>query len=264
MNPEGIVQEHAPYTNTLHQGLTGNALKLIAIVTMLVDHMAAAFVPSGTPLYIVMRTIGRTAAPIMFYFIAEGYRRTNNVNLYTLRLALFAIISYIPFIYYKTGELPGQSNALTLNVIYTLFLGLLAIRARNEIPNMFLKCAVIAFLFLFSVFGDWSFTALLLILVFDYFRGDFKKQAFAYCAVILVTLLPMLTHPFYTAMTGGTMDMNYFLSNIFRVGQFIPIILLAFYNGQKGAGGKAVQWSFYIFYPAHLLLIGLIRSFIVA
>jgi len=173
-----------PDSNNLHpHGLSGNSLKLIAIVAMFIDHAAIAFVPLGTPLYILMRAIGRTAAPIMFFFIAEGYHHTHNINLYTLRLALFALISYLPFIYFRTGALPNANNFLNLNVIYTLFLGLLAVRARHEIKNTYIKWMAIALLLLVSVFGDWSFTAVLLILVFDFFRGNFKQQRILYCHI---------------------------------------------------------------------------------
>ncbi|MDR1194075.1 MAG: conjugal transfer protein TraX [Peptococcaceae bacterium] len=243
--------------------LTATALKTIAIVAMLIDHVAYVFLPETSVLCIIMRLIGRVTAPIMFYFVAEGYRKTRHFGRYATRLGIFAAISYIPFVYCHSGALPNAQNWAELNVIYTLFLGLLALRARHEIKSPLIRWAVIGGLILLSVPGDWSYYGILFILVFDHYYGDFRQQAFAYCLITLLMLSPLFTvlasslifhlYPF---------NVEYYLPGLAQLGMFIPIFLLKFYGGQKGGGGQLAKWGFYVFYPAHLLVLALIRDFL--
>ena len=86
-------------------GMSSFALKTIAIIAMLIDHIAWAFVPTGTILGQIMHIIGRITAPIMCYFIAEGYYHTHNMKKYALRLAIFALISHIAYNYFMTGKI---------------------------------------------------------------------------------------------------------------------------------------------------------------
>lgn len=249
-------------------GLSASTLKYIAIAAMLIDHVAAGFLPDGysTPLGVVMHFIGRITGPTMFFFIAEGYHHTRNANRYTLRLGLFAIISYLPFVWFATGSpLPGSlDDALALNVIYTLFLGLLCLRARHEIANPVLRWVLIGVMMILSGFGDWGFIGIACIMMFDAFRGDFNKQAFGYCIITLMQIMPALTSVSLVSLSGS-MPADQLLSYVAYItimcGMFLPIILLKFYNGRPG-GSKASKWVFYIFYPAHLLLICAVRDWL--
>lgn len=241
-------------------GLSADALKLIAIIAMVVDHAAGAFIPMYYSTWgIILHCIGRITGPIMFYFIAEGYHRTRNANRYTLRLAIFALVSYLPFIYLRTGALPTSQNFYSLNVIYTLLLGLLAVRARHEIQNAALRILALAAILFFSQIGDWGYLAIVFILLFDVFRGNFKFQAAAYTAVALTQILPYFFDVFRNVVLEQQSFAIYqqrFGYSVVMCGLFLPLGLLALYNGQKGGLGRAGKWLFYIFYPAHMLLIG--------
>jgi len=246
------------------KGMTTNVLKYIAIIAMLIDHIAYAFVPYGYPLSIVMHFIGRITGPIMFYFVVEGYHRTRSVNKYTARLAIFALISYFPFIYFKTGGILLNINFMKLNVIYTILLGLLAIRVRRELKNPVLKTLLILCLVILCIPADWGTWGIIIIIVFDYFYGNFRNQAFGYCMIILfeVGVLNMLTGPFFSLVYEQSfrIDLEYYRYSVEDIGMFIPIILLGFYNGKKGGNGNISKWFFYIFYPLHLLIIGLLQN----
>lgn len=245
------------------QGISSNALKMIAIIAMLIDHCAAAFNIENMMLYSLMRFIGRITAPIMFYMIVEGYHHTRNVNKYTLRLGVFAIISYIPYIYFCSGALPNLDNFLVLNVIYTLFLGLCAIRARNEITNPVPKWTVFSVILILSIPGDRSYMAIIYILAFDYFRGDFKRQAFTYCMITLCSVFSGFSSIIENLIYfREPIDMSILLMNLSSLGKFIPILLLNLYKGNKGNGGFIVKWGFYIFYPLHLFIIGIVKSYL--
>ena len=100
--------------------LSSNAIKLIAIAAMTVDHIAWAVFP-GYPkefLPLLMHLIGRITCPIMCYCIAEGYHYTRNIRKYTARLFVFALIShfcdwrsFIPFYY---GGVRNQTSVIRM------------------------------------------------------------------------------------------------------------------------------------------------------
>lgn len=250
-------------TSPTHRiGLTSNALKTIAIVAMLIDHLAITFVPYGTLLWIIMRFIGRFTAPIMFYQSVEGYHHTRNANRYTLRLASFAVISYIPYLYFAFGALPNADNFYNLNVIFTILLGTLAVRARNELKNPVLKIVTILPLLMLSVIGDLAYMCVIMMLTMDYFYGNFKHQAFAYLLIImgLNGLLPLFLQPLIGLVYEKAFDFAAYWPMVIGFGLLIPIYLISAYNGRKGNSSGLSKWGFYIFYPLHLLILGLVKN----
>lgn len=244
--------------------LTINMLKYIAVAAMVIDHAAAAFVPHQSTLYIIMRCIGRITGPVMFFAAAEGYHHTKNINRYMARLAVFALISYLPFLYFLNGGILNIKNWLGLNIIYTIFIGVAAIRVRREIGNPVIKIILLVCLVIVGIPGDWGSTGVLMILTFDYFYGSFRYQAAAFCLIVLFKsgILSLVTQPFIGFLSTYRFNFNISGSTtyIISAGQFIPILLLYFYNNRKGRGGKFSKWFFYIFYPAHLIVLGFIRT----
>lgn len=241
-------------------GLNAWQLKLVAIVAMVIDHLAFAFVPDGTPLAVVMHFIGRITGPTMFYFAVEGYYHTHNLKRYLLRLAAFAGISYFPFLLFHAGGDVGSLNPLRLNVIYTILLGVLAVTVRHHVRNPVLKFLLILLLFTLGMLGDWAVYGVIIILVFDFYRGDFRNQAVGYALVTLlgVGVLRMWTSPVQSLIYFGefSLDKEVFWYYISECGMFLPLLLLRRYNGERGPSEGWRRWLFYLFYPAHLLLIG--------
>ena len=98
--------------NTKHS-LNRTQIKYIAITAMLMDHTAAFLLqpekyPALIVIYILMRTLGRIAAPVMFYFLTEGYRYTSSKFKYGLRLFCFGILSQIPYSLARYGDISLQ------------------------------------------------------------------------------------------------------------------------------------------------------------
>jgi hypothetical protein len=110
-----------------------DVLKLIAIISMIIDHVGAAFFPGIT----IFRTIGRIAFPIFAYQLAKGYKHTSNLNKYAGRLFLFALISYVPYIYFLGDGL--TPNPLALNVMFLLLAGIGALMLFDRAKSSFLK-----------------------------------------------------------------------------------------------------------------------------
>lgn len=230
-------------------GLSGNQIKWIAIAAMLIDHIAWGFVPFASVLGQVMHVIGRITAPTMCFFIAEGYYYTRSVKKYALRLGIFALVSQLPFAMFETGNPFSLSQ---FSVIYTLFLSLLAVWAWDKIENELLEVCAIAILCILSLHGDWMFFDIAFSLVFWKYRGNFKEQAcwFSVFAVVMVALSS------FSMLAMG----KHFYNQLFQAGVFLCLPILSLYNGKRG-GGKNSKWTFYVFYPLHLLILGLIKIF---
>ncbi len=115
-------------TTIKFKGLSTFWLKIIAIITMTIDHTAVCL---ETPYYTLMRGIGRIAFPIFCYLIVEGFFYTRCLWKYILRLFVFALISQIPFnlMLYKSPCYTGGY----LNVYFTLLIGLITIYLVNKL-----------------------------------------------------------------------------------------------------------------------------------
>ncbi|MFU0833207.1 MAG: Pilus assembly protein [Oscillospiraceae bacterium] len=234
--------------------LSANQIKWIAIVAMLIDHTAWAFVPTYSVLGQLMHVVGRITAPIMCFFIAEGYAYTHNFKRYAYRLALFALISQIPFTLFLTGQLRFVASGLfseSFNVIYTLFLSLMAIRVYDKIENPALRTLAVIGLCILSLPGDWMVFDILFTLVFWQYRGSFRRQAQAFSIVAVYMMFLMV---FIGSFAAG----RPIYSQLFQAGVFLSLPILSLYSGERG-GGRYSKWAFYIFYPAHLLVLGILK-----
>ena len=242
-------------------GLSANSLKMIAALAMLIDHIAWCFVAKYSVLGQAMHIIGRLTAPIMCFFIAEGFYYTKNVKKYLLRLGIFAVISWFPYVFMEKGTFPFYIYAgqLYLNpnqsVIYTLFLGLLTlVIIHSEKLKKPLKIPLLVIVIALSFFGDWPIFAVVWIVIFDAFRGNFRRQAefFAVSSVIILIL-------YY-----GIMQKAPIIEYFFQFGVLLALVPLYFYNGKRGKDGKKNwqfgKWFFYVFYPLHMLVLGILRN----
>lgn len=95
----------------------------------------------------------------------------------------------------------------------------------------------------------------------DFYYGDFRNQAFGYTLVVLfsVNTVSLLTGPVYDLLyLGGLSSPADYLLGVENLGMFLPLLLLRYYDGTRGTDRPWGKWLFYLFYPAHLLLLGLL------
>lgn len=242
--------------------LNSNQLKLIAIIAMTVDHIAWAMF-DGYPralLPLVMHIIGRLTCPIMCYFIAEGYHYTRNINKYTFRLFAFAFVSHFAYIFASNDFVDFKSfipfyydNFLNqTSVMWSLAWGLVMLRiADSKRIKSIYKVLLVILICIITLPSDWSCIAALCIMAIGTNRGNFCKQM---SWMIFYVALYSLVYFFAIDKAYGILQMGVVLS--------IPVI--AMYNGKRGKNpkiNKFMKWFFYIFYPAHLFVIGLINYF---
>lgn len=247
-------------------GITLNQLKYIAIVAMTLDHIAFAFVPSYSTLCGWMRFIGRLAGPIMFFAAVEGFRHTKNLNRYMLRLAAFALISWVPFLYFYYGGDLTAGSPLHPSVIFTIFLGVAAVRVQrsSKIQSMAVKVVLITGLVLLSVPADWGVIGVLIILTMDRFRVCFSVQMFAFSIILLfgLDIIELAVQPIMSLAYYGelSVDKNTWMAAIINAGAFLSIDLFSYYKGQHGRKTWFSKWFFYIYYPAHLMVLGALQA----
>ncbi len=239
------------------KGIDAFWLKIIAIIGMTSDHIGIIFgsnrfldgvMPLG--LKTALFAPGGLTFPIMAYLMIEGYQKTSNVKRYMKRLLVFALITQPFYMFAFSTQI--------LNVLFTLLLGLLALYLYDTAQKQAHFVWILIGLTLASVFCDWGIIGVLLIFGMRVVK-DAKKRA-AVPIVILSGAMVLLScvGAFLTYLFGGADNALEQLPGIaFFLGCLATIPLLWRYSGKLG---PRVKYLFYIYYPAHLLVLGVIRS----
>lgn len=218
--------------------LSGSALKVIAVLSMVADHCAYYLMEHGTLLYEVMRCFGRIAFPVFAFLIAEGFQHTRNRMKYFLQLLGFAVISEVPW--YLLNGADG-----THNVLFTLALGVMALAAfealkKDDILFWAVILSIAGFATWFGV--DYEWRGILMMVVF-YLFGNVSNPSFpSGRKAQIICSFPLMMH--------------YGI-----VGALLACLVIACYNGTRGfIHGQVVKYGFYAFYPVHLILLFYIIS----
>ena len=222
-------------------------LKLIALTAMIIDHTGAAFSFSYDTEW--MRIIGRLVFPIYAFLISEGCRNTRDMKKYLARLGIFALISEIPFDF-LFGNIAGYGEGkliwfypLHQNVFFTLFFGVLALylfeknRSKsdfihNPLPYLLSWLALMAAELLNTDYGGFG----VFIIIVLYHLKERSRQLLAILVFIIIMYLPMPRMIIGASLSFG---------------------LIYLYNGKRGPG---IKWFFYVMYPLHLSILGIVRA----
>ncbi|MBO5227985.1 MAG: hypothetical protein J6B39_03220, partial [Lachnospiraceae bacterium] len=237
------------------KSLNRTQLKFIAICAMVCDHVAWGFVEFWSPLGQVMHVIGRLTIPIMCFFVAEGFKKTSSVSGYIKRMMLFAVVAALPF-YLFFGEMYEYRQ----NIIFDLLLGLLLLAVlENKKFKLWQKIILSAGLFGISMaVGGWVIMPMLYILVFYYVK-DFKKQAAWVCGLtVLLQIFLIAAVELNRVLHFSKYDWPWY-DKLYFLGFMLPLILLKFYNGEKGKNIFG-RYFFYLFYPAHFLVLAGLKA----
>ena len=234
----------------LKAGLNSNQLKLIAITAMTVDHLIWTLFPGySTQWYVVLcHILGRLTAPIMWFFIAEGYHHTRSVKKYALRLFILAVISHFAYNFcFGIPLLPFQTGIFNqTGVVWSLAWGLVLLWIYDASGWKDWQKTLSLILVCFVTFPcDWSCIAAMALLFMGLNRGHFKAQM---QWMMVWSVVYALVYFFF-------IDKVYALIQLFTC---LCIPLLGLYNGQRGSW-KGMGKVFYAFYPVHLALLGILR-----
>lgn len=238
-------------------GFNGNQLKLFAIIAMTIDHLTCVIFPGYDHRWwvLLLHLIGRLTAPTMWFMVAEGFHYTRSIKKYTLRLFIFAIVSHfsynfafgIPFIPFQTTVFNQTSVmwALAWAVVFMY----LDDDSRHEFKlNAWQKTLALLLICIITFPSDWSCFPVLCTYWIHRNRGNLKKQIRGMELYLLM----------YTLVWIPCIDAVY---GILQLGVIIVWPFMANYNGQRGKW-KGMKWFFYLYYPLHLVFVGLLRLYL--
>lgn len=241
--------------NGVYPVLDRDSIKYMAMAAMLLNHIANVFLTSGTLLFEIFVDIGYFTAITMCYFLVEGYRYTHSRKKYKRRLLLFAVISQIPY----NLALSGDSVLVFtgFNMLFTLYLCFLIIETMDQMPSGPVKAVTLIFLILLTSVCDWALFAPVFTILFYLWSGSRKKMMGAYGIAAL-----LFFGANFASLQGIYPPLEALLYSLGAcVGILLSgVVILCFYSGeQRSHGGFWSKWFFYIFYPAHLLVLGVLR-----
>jgi len=198
-------------------------LKLLACIFMFIDHLGVMIFTDSD----IFRIVGRLSFPIFAFLMSEGYKYTKDIKKYLLRLLLFAIVLQIPY----TIAIGDK----TLNIFFTLFLGLFLILIDDKVKNILVKVILIVLMGYFAqwIGVDYGYYGVYLIYMFRKFKDNFMLLVIAFL--------------FLNISVINAYD--------FQVYSILSTVLIMTYDGKRGLNNLWVKYGFYIFYPTHILII---------
>lgn len=210
-------------------------LKIIAIITMTIDHIGAIMYPNID----IFRIIGRVSFPIFAFLLVEGFNHTSNKLKYFLRLILFAIITQPIYDY--------TFNNHELNILFTFSLSFLLLSSLEFIKKIISKYSKGIENYLYkTVF--YSLIYILFVLFSIILNVDY--QALGISLVFIFYLVPNL----YLSFLLYLLAVTFLATNTIQFYSLLSFIFIYMYNGEKG---KNIKYFFYLYYPLHLLILKL-------
>ena len=241
------------------KGISQEMLKLIACVTMLIDHIGATVVLrmlQSIPqqdmtlywTYYAMRIVGRIAFPIYCFLLVEGAAHTRSPKKYALRLFVGMLLAEIPFdlAFSYRGFVPFDWSSNS--VMVTLLLGFGMLMCMDRVRGVWKAAVALPFYIMAELLQtDYAGLGIAIIAVFALTRGLEREKL--WCAAGLCLVL----YPGARMNVGGVMvNLEWFAA--------LALIPIFCYNGRKLTGSKAAQWGFYLFYPVHLLILAILTE----
>jgi len=266
-------------------------LKVIAMATMLIDHIGYLFFPS----MMIFRTIGRIAFPIFAYLIGIGYDYTSSLKKYMLRLFIFALVTQIPYSYFNRNL---DFEPYHLNILFTLVFGLIFIYLINDSIKLFKSKISIVHLRIILNIGliigillineyvkfvgygrglEYGWYGIVLILIFYYFKERTLLLVMNYIVLtfvhayynVFITLAKRSQEmPFAYLMNNGQLISAYIFNNVktivhltsyfFQGRSLMALYFIKVFNQEKFFI-RLNPWMGYVFYPGHMTLLIFIR-----
>ncbi|MDU4379017.1 MAG: TraX family protein [Anaerococcus vaginalis] len=221
--------------------LNGAQMKYIAFISMFIDHFNKAIITPKlnyqqplVTISMIFDILGRIAFPIFAFMIVEGFYKTKSRFKYLRNLLIFAVISEIPYDMFQSKVF---INNRSQNIMWALALGLLTLmvvdKLKEKIKNKYI----------------WIFLSILIVAI-SAISATLLSFDYDYYSIIIIFILYL----FYDKRLVGSL-----LAYLVIIKEFYSILGFAtinFYNGEKG---KQNKWFNYLFYPVHLLILGICR-----
>ena len=227
-------------------------LKVAAIVGMTACHVGVLF-QDALPFaaHCACLALGGVTFPIMAFLVDEGYRHTSNVTRYAARLAVFALISQVPYgLFFDPVVLTTDAGTYQLpftgNVLFTLLLGLGLVVGYERMRRRWLYWPLVVAAVAGSVVLDWGVVGPVMVLMCHVLTGRERR--------VLPALLPVLATGLPALFGVAAGDLTCLPELLYEaVGGMAAIVLLSAYGGARG---RSLKWFFYAYYPLHIAVLG--------
>ena len=222
-------------------------LKLIAIITMTIDHIGVVF---GTPFYNLLRAVGRLSFPIFAFLLTEGYIHTKSFSKYFLRLLVLAVISEIiyDYVFYERFIYLGANN-----IFFTLALGLFTLFLLDKsrcLVKRYFKDKIDLIIIL-------PITYLLIVVIMGLI-AEFLSFSYGMLGILIISFFYLFKNNFLLMVISVSIS-TLILGEPMQYFSLFSLILIYFYNKKLG---KKCKVFFYLYYPLHILVLGVIRMLI--
>ena len=241
--------------NRVRLETTSMSLHIMAMVFMLCDHLWGTIIPGSD----LLTCIGRISFPIFAFLIVEGYFHTRNLKKYVLRILLFALVSEIPFNLAMGSSIsyPVHQNVLWT---YLIAIGLIYLNEKVSEKGLLIRALVgcltviMGFVLGLLTMVDFYHAGVLTVVTFYFFR---QKKWWSYIGQFVCLWY------INTELLGGLgYEISIFGETYFFLRQGLALLALIpiwLYKGRQGYHSKALQYTYYAFYPVHLLILGMIK-----
>ena len=234
------MENSVPAGNTRF-GLTGNALKIIAAISMLIDHIGYLLLPQ----FPILRVIGRLAYTIFAFMIAEGCRYTRNKLRYFLGIFLLAVLCQTVYFVVE--------HDTDLSILVTFSLSILLIYAWQACRKAFSDSNILNKVIAFTLFVTVIAAVYVLNSLFEIDYGFWGSMVPLFATMFMGTKGRMDTIPVHVTMLCiGLVILSLDLGDI-QYFCLLALPLLYLYTGKRGMGN--LKYFFYIFYPVHLVVL---------
>lgn len=214
--------------------MTNFQLKLIALITMTIDHTAMMLISMDSVFYTPMRSIGRLSFILFAFLITEGLRHTKNKEKYIATMFLFAFVIDIPRLFFDLQYFP--------NIFYTLGLGSLAIYLIKRQSNVVLQIVITLAMLYTAVALDVDYGAFGVMVIISI---EFARLFVSDMKIVAPMVMAMLYYILMFVFKQPAIQMYGILS----------FIIIMFYNGNRGYYHPKIKYLIYVYYPVHLLVL---------
>lgn len=263
----------------MKKGISSNVLKIIAIITMLIDHIAAYFYKEvNSDTYFLLRSIGRIAMPIFAYLIVQGYFHTKNLKQYIFRMFILATVTQISIFvlgfvnheYYKNYYI-GIDKYLGVLYSYVLSLVLIMVIDKEKIikkltinQNIFLRINIFILILLAYMNLKIEFEMFVPLIVLEFYgiekmfqteKNQLIKETTKLKENIIYNVLIALVLLFTAWLVPYKIGCKYAM--------IIAAAFITLYNGKRGIKNDIIKYLFYAVFPLqHIVfyIIAMIKS----
>jgi len=240
-------------------------LKILAMLTMTIDHVASSFLGNMTAL----RVIGRLAFLLYAFMIAEGFNhikdKPDRVRSHLIKLSVLCVISEFVYDFYETGELIDWSSQSVMPVLLLGFIGLIITEKCKDRPWIYILFYIASAFATYFMKTNYKFAGVLLIYAFYFYLKYEGNRSYPVKLLILLAIMSVYFAVSVWARTdfGGPLAFLAFFKRImpWTIGHVIAVPVIAAYNGKPGPRNKALNMIYSVYYPAHMALLGTVLLF---